>query len=455
MEHPSELVGKTYFIRTFGCQMNLHDSERVSGVLDECGCVCVDDPDDADIVVFMTCCVREKADQHLYGQASAMVSAPTPPSGRRVVAIGGCIAQRDGEKIREHVACADVVFGTSALASLPSLLADAFAGDGGRVAVDTIEEDRPFSTDLPSHRASAFHAWVPIMTGCNNFCTYCIVPYVRGREKSRTMEGIVAEVEKLVSDGVREVTLLGQNVNSYGRNIYGEPRFAELLRRVTATGIERIRFTSSNPKDLSDETIAAMAETPAVMPHLHLAVQSGSTRVLRAMNRSYTREEYLALVARLRAAMPDLALSTDIIVGFPGETEEDFEDTLSLVREAGFSSAFTFIYSPRPGTPAAKMDDDTPREVIQERFDRLAELVAQQAHDANQSDLHQLVSVLVEGCSKKDGGILVGHSEKNRTVHFPLPEGRRAEDLVGSIVDVRVEEARTWYLRGSVEGEPR
>ena len=455
MEHPSELVGKTYFIRTFGCQMNLHDSERVSGVLDECGCVCVDDPDDADIVVFMTCCVREKADQHLYGQASAMVSAPTPPSGRRVVAIGGCIAQRDGERIREHVACADVVFGTSALASLPSLLADAFAGDGGRVAVDTVEEDRPFSTDLPSHRASAFHAWVPIMTGCNNFCTYCIVPYVRGREKSRTMEGIVAEVEKLVSDGVREVTLLGQNVNSYGRNIYGEPRFAELLRRVAATGIERIRFTSSNPKDLSDETIVAMAETPAVMPHLHLAVQSGSTRILRAMNRSYTREEYLALVARLRAAMPDLALSTDIIVGFPGETEEDFEDTLSLVREAGFSSAFTFIYSPRPGTPAAKMVDDTPREVIQERFDRLAELVAQQAHDANQSDLHQLVSVLVEGCSKKDGGILVGHSEKNRTVHFPLPEGRRAEDLVGSIVDVRVEEARTWYLRGSVEGEPR
>ena len=455
MEHPSELVGKTYFIRTFGCQMNLHDSERVSGVLDECGCVCVDDPDDADIVVFMTCCVREKADQHLYGQASAMVSAPTPPSGRRVVAIGGCIAQRDGERIREHVACADVVFGTSALASLPSLLADAFAGDGGRVAVDTVEEDRPFSTDLPSHRASAFHAWVPIMTGCNNFCTYCIVPYVRGREKSRTMEGIVAEVERLVSDGVREVTLLGQNVNSYGRNIYGEPRFAELLRRVAATGIERIRFTSSNPKDLSDETIVAMAETPAVMPHLHLAVQSGSTRILRAMNRSYTREEYLALVARLRAAMPDLALSTDIIVGFPGETEEDFEDTLSLVREAGFSSAFTFIYSPRPGTPAAKMVDDTPREVVQERFDRLAELVAQQAHDANQSDLHQLVSVLVEGCSKKDGGILVGHSEKNRTVHFPLPEGRHAEDLVGSIADVRVEEARTWYLRGSVEGEPR
>ena len=455
MQHPAELVGKTYLVRTFGCQMNLHDSERVAGVLDECGCVCVDDPDDADIVVFMTCCVREKADQHLYGQASAMVSAPKPPSGRRVVAIGGCIAQRDGEKIREHVACADVVFGTSALASLPSLLADAFTGDGSRVSVDTVEEGRPFSTELPSHRAQAFHAWVPIMTGCDNFCSYCIVPHVRGREKSRTMESVVAEVERLVGDGVREVTLLGQNVNSYGRNIYGEPRFAELLRRVAATGVERIRFTSSNPKDLGDDVIAAMAETPAVMPHLHLAVQSGSTRVLRAMNRRYTREGYLELVGRLRAAMPSLALSTDIIVGFPGETEEDFEDTLSLVREAAFSSAYTFIYSPRPGTPAAKIVDDTPREVIQGRFDCLAALVADLAHEANQEDLHQLVGVLVEGSSKKDGDVMVGHSEKNRTVHFSLPEGLSPEDVIGKIVDVRVEEARTWYLRGRVEGGPR
>ena len=455
MQHPAELVGKTYLVRTFGCQMNLHDSERVAGVLDECGCVCVDDPDEADIVVFMTCCVREKADQHLYGQASAMVSAPKPPSGRRVVAIGGCIAQRDGEKIREHVACADVVFGTSALASLPELLADAFTGDGSHVSVDTVEEGRPFSTELPSHRAQAFHAWVPIMTGCDNFCSYCIVPHVRGREKSRTMESVVAEVERLVGDGVREVTLLGQNVNSYGRNIYGEPRFAELLRRVAATGVERIRFTSSNPKDLGDDVIAAMAETPAVMPHLHLAVQSGSTRILRAMNRRYTREGYLELVGRLRAAMPSLALSTDIIVGFPGETEEDFEDTLSLVREAAFSSAYTFIYSPRPGTPAAKIVDDTPREVIQGRFDRLAALVADLAHEANQEDLHQLVGVLVEGSSKKDGDVMVGHSEKNRTVHFSLPEGLSPEDVIGKIVDVRVEEARTWYLRGRVEGGPR
>ncbi len=455
MNRPPELVGKTYCYNTFGGQMNLHDSERVAGVLDECGCVCVGEPDDADIVVFMTCCVREKADQHLYGQASAMVSAPTPPSGHRVVAIGGCIAQRDGERIRENVACADVVFGTSALASLPDLLADAFRDGGGAAHVDVSEEDRPFSTELPSHREQPFHAWVPIMTGCNNFCTYCIVPYVRGRERSRTMESVVSEVERLVADGVREVTLLGQNVNSYGRTIYGEPRFAELLRKVGQTGIERVRFTSSNPKDLSDDTIAAMAEVPAVMPHLHLAVQSGSTRILKAMNRSYTREEYLDLVARLRAAIPGMALSTDIIVGFPGETEEDFLQTLSLVREAAFSSAFTFIYSRRPGTPAAKIPDDTPREVIQERFDRLADQVAKQAHEANQDDLGKVVEVLVEGPSKRDENVLVGHSEKNRTVHFPVPPGLSEREVVGRIARVRVEEARTWYLRGEMEGAPR
>ena len=451
----SSLVGKTYYVKTFGCQMNLHDAERVEGLLEQNGCISVAVPEEADIVVFMTCCVRDNADQRLYGQASAMVSAPKPPCGKRVVAIGGCIAQRDGEKIREHIPVADVVFGTSALSSLPELLLEAFEEDGGKVEVDTVEEGRGFSCDLPSRRAQSFHAWVPIMTGCNNFCTYCIVPYVRGREKSRTIEAVVAECEKLVLDGVREITLLGQNVNSYGRNIYGEPRFAELLREVGKTGIERVRFTSSNPHDLVDETIEAMAETPCVMPHLHLAVQSGSSRVLKAMNRKYTREQYLDLVGRLRNAMPGLALSTDIIVGFPGETEEDFEDTLSMVKEAAFSSAYTFIYSPRPGTPAAKMVDDTPREVIQERFDRLAALVAEQAHDANQLDLGKTVSVLVEGSSKRDDAVMVGHSEKMRTVHFSLPDGLSSENVIGKICDVKVDEARTWYLRGSVVGEPR
>lgn len=449
------LVGKTYFIRTFGCQMNLHDSERVSGLLDSCGCVEVDDPNDADIVVFMTCCVRENADTRLYGQVSAMVSAPTPPGGRRVVAIGGCIAQRDGALIRRYVPNADVVFGTSALASVPRLLEEAFAQESRGVLVDVDEEGGGFSTDLPTHRATSFHAWVPIMTGCNNFCTYCIVPYVRGREHSRPFERIVDECRSLVAEGTREITLLGQNVNSYGRDLYGSPRFDELLRAVGETGIERLRFTSSNPKDLSASVICAMAQTPSVMPHLHLAVQSGSTRVLKAMNRRYTREGYLKLARDLRDAMPGLALSTDIIVGFPGETEQDFEDTLSLVREVGFSSAYTFIYSKRPGTPAAKIVDPTPREVIQERFDRLASLVAQLAHDFNQSDLGTNVEVLVEGTSKRSGSVLVGHSPKNQTVHFDLPDGMLAQELVGKLVDVSVDNARTWYLSGGMVGSPR
>ena len=454
MPRNPQLAGLTYVVKTFGCQMNFHDAERVSGLLDDSGCVEVQSIDEADIVVFMTCCVRENADTRLYGQASAVVSAAPAPHGRRVLAVGGCIAQRDGAALRKHIPSVDVVFGTSALASLPTLLDEARSGGRG-VVVDTIEEGRGFSTDLPSHRAQAFHAWVPIMTGCNNFCTYCIVPYVRGREKSRVFERIVDECRTLVADGVREICLLGQNVNSYGRDLYGDPRFAQLLRAVGETGIERLRFTSSNPKDLSDDTIAAMAQTPSVMPQLHLAVQSGSTRILRAMNRSYTREEYLGLVSRIKAAMPDIALSTDIIVGFPGETEDDFEETMSLVREVGFSSAYTFIYSKRPGTPAARIVDDTPHEVIQERFERLAALVAQLSHDDNQKDLEKVVEVLVEGSSKRDASVMVGHSAKNQTVHFDIPSGWNKDDVIGRIVDVHVDEARTWYLRGTCEGAPR
>lgn len=448
------LVGKTYCIKTFGCQMNLHDSERVSGLLDQSGCICVEHPDEADIVIFMTCCVRENADQRLYGQASAMVSAPPAPSGKRVVAIGGCIAQRDGEKIREHIPVADVVFGTGALHRLPELLLDAFGDDQRVLGVDTSRSKERFSTDLPSHRDQRFHAWVPIMTGCNNYCTFCIVPHVRGREYSRTIESIVRECKLLVADGVREITLLGQNVNSYGKNIYKRPRFGDLLREVGATGIERIRFTSSNPHDLGDDVISAMAETPAIMPHLHLAVQSGSSRILHTMNRKYTREQYLDLVGRLRTAMPNLALSTDIIVGFPKESEEDFVDTLTLVKEAQFASAYTFIYSKRPGTPAARISDDTPHEVIQERFERLTDLVASQALAANQADLGRVAEVLVEGTSKRDDHVMVGHSEKNQTVHFDLPFGKTPDELVGKLVRVRLDYARTWYMRGCLIGEP-
>lgn len=451
----SALVGKTYVVKTFGCQMSFHDSERVAGLLDACGCIPVATPEEADLVVFMTCCVREKADTHLYGQASSMASAPPPPSGRRIVAIGGCIAQRDGADLRRHVPGVDVVFGTSALAELPRLIEQALRHNDGSVEVDTIEEGRGFSTDLPSHRAERFHAWVPIMSGCNNFCTYCIVPYVRGREKSRVFEQVVQECERLKQEGVREVCLLGQNVNSYGRDLYGSPRFAELLRAVGKTGIDRIRFTSSHPKDLTDDTIAALAETPNVMPHLHLAVQSGSTRILRAMNRSYTREEYLARVKRVRELLPDIALSTDLIVGFPGETEEDFLETLSLVDEAQFSSAYTFIYSRRSGTPAARIEDDTPRAVIQERFDRLAHKVEDLAFAANAPYTGQIVESLVEGTSKKDAHVLCGHSPHNQTVLFPLPSGQKAEDFVGRMCRVEIDQARTWYLRGSLVGSPQ
>lgn len=458
MPFDQALAGKTYNIQTFGCQMNLHDSERVSGMLDSHGCLEVSTPDEADIVVFMTCCVREKADTRLYGRVSAMLSAPVPPSGARVVAVGGCIAQRDGEKIRQHIPNVDVVFGTQAIAQVPSLLASSFRAKSNglqELEVDVSEPGSGFSTDLPSHRATSYHAWVPIMTGCNNFCSYCIVPYVRGRERSRELEDVIIECEHLVADGVREICLLGQNVNSYGRDRYGSPRFAELLREVGATGVERIRFTSSHPKDLSAETIAAMSQTPAVMPQLHLAVQSGSSRVLAAMNRHYSREDYLRLVGDIRESMPDIALSTDIIVGFPGETEPDFEQTLSLVEEVGFSSAFTFIYSRRDGTPAAKIRDDTPHEVIQERFERLAKTVEDLAHAANQPFLNATVESLVEGPSDRNARVMVGHSPRNQTVLFDLPDGVDSGDLVGKMVDVDVSEAKTWYLRGAMKGDPR
>ena len=447
------LAGKTYFIRTFGCQMNQHDSERVSGLLDSYGCLMALDPEHADIVVFMTCCVREAADTRLYGQCNSCKSLPPSPSGKRVVAVGGCIAQRDGEGLLTNVDNVNVIFGTHSIAHVAELIAEAFM-DGKR-HIRTNEHEDTDAMSMPWHRETQYHAWVPIMTGCNNFCTYCIVPYVRGREKSRVFERIVDECRRLVDDGVREVTLLGQNVNSYGKDLYGELRFAELLRAVGETGVERIRFTSSNPKDLSPEIINAMAEVSNVMPHLHLAVQSGSSRVLKAMNRSYTREQYIDLAKRIKTAVPGIALTTDIIVGFPGETEEDFEQTLSLVREVGFSSAYTFIYSKRPSTPAAKIEDDTPREVIQERFDRLARLVEDLAHEANQVDLNTTVTSLVEGTSKRDSSVLVGHSPKNQTVLFDLPEGKRAEDYIGKMCDVQVDVAKTWYLRGKLVGEPR
>lgn len=447
-----QINGKTYYVTTFGCQMNMHDSERVAGLLEACGAIPVTHENDADIICYMTCCVRENADQKLYGTVNRMKSAPASPCGKRVICVGGCIAQRDGENIRRHMSDVDVVFGTQQIGSLPELICDCFDEKKDMLHTNTVEDYKTFSTDYPSKRESKYQAWLPIMTGCNNFCTYCIVPYVRGREASRTIESIVEECNFLVEDGVREVTLLGQNVNSYGKNIYGKDCFGELLREVGKTGIERIRFTSSNPHDLTDDIIEAMAETPAVAPHLHLAVQSGSNRILKAMNRKYTAEKYIEVANKLHARMDDFNLTTDIIVGFPGETEEDFQQTLDLVNEVGFASAFTFIYSPRPGTPAAKMNLDIPHEVIQDRFDRLVAAVQDNANKANLKDLNKTVEVLVEGSSKKNDNIMTGHSEKNVTVHFPVLEGVNPQDMVGKFVNVKVDEARTWYLRGDIVG---
>ena len=441
----------TFCIHTFGCQMNKHDSERIAGMLEGLGASMVETIEEADIVVFMTCCVREAADVRLYGQVASLKNVPLragTPLSKRIVAVGGCIGQRDGEKLTEQLPHLDVVFGTHNLGSLPGLLSAAVA-DGAH-HVEVLESSADFPTTLPTAREHSWAAWLPITVGCDNFCSYCIVPYVRGREKSRTLEDIAEEARGYVEAGVREITLLGQNVNSYGRDLYGEPRFVDVLDAVDATGIERLRFATSHPKDLTDEVIARFGTLRSLMPALHLPAQSGSDRILAAMNRRYTREHYLGLIAKLREACPGIALSTDIIVGFPGETEEDFLQTLSLVEEVGYSQVFTFIYSKREGTPAAKLVDDTPREVIQERFDRLVEAVQRCAYEANQAELGKVVDVLVEGVSKRDGAMLAGKSPKNQTVHAPLPEGRSVDELVGAVVPVRVDEARTWYLAGMV-----
>ncbi|MDY3980487.1 MAG: tRNA (N6-isopentenyl adenosine(37)-C2)-methylthiotransferase MiaB [Paraeggerthella sp.] len=441
----------TFCIRTFGCQMNKHESERIAGMLEGLGALMVDSIEDADIVAFMTCCVREAADTRLYGQVASLKNIPLregTPLSKRVVAVGGCIGQRDGEKLTEELPHLDVVFGTHNLGSLPRLLQAAIEEGGHQVEV--LDAASSFPTELPTAREHEWAAWLPITIGCNNFCSYCIVPYVRGREKSRPLEDIVSEAERYVAAGVKEITLLGQNVNSYGRDLYGSPRFAQVLDALDATGIERLRFATSHPKDLTDEVIAKFGSLRSLMPALHLPVQSGSDAVLAAMNRRYTREHYRGLIAKLRDACPDIALSTDIIVGFPGETAKDFEDTYRLLDEVGYHQVFTFIYSKREGTPAASMDDSTPREVIQQRFDRLVDLVQDKAFEANQKDLGATVDVLVEGGSKRDETLLTGKSPKNQTVHAAVPAGLSVKSLTGQTVRVRIDEAKTWYLAGEV-----
>jgi tRNA-2-methylthio-N6-dimethylallyladenosine synthase len=415
---------RSYEVRTYGCQMNVHDSERLSGLLESAGYVRVEDGGQPDVVVFNTCAVRENADNRLYGNLGHLAPVKKQHPGMQI-AVGGCLAQKDRGEITRRAPWVDVVFGTHNIGSLPALLERARHNDEAQVEI--LESLEVFPSTLPTRRESPYAAWVSISVGCNNTCTFCIVPSLRGTEKDRRPGDVLAEVEALVADGVLEVTLLGQNVNSYGVEFGDRLAFGKLLRACgDIEGLERVRFTSPHPKDFTDDVIAAMAETPNVMPSLHMPLQSGSDTVLKAMRRSYRRDRYLGILERVRAAMPDAAITTDIIVGFPGETDDDFEQTLDVVRQARFSGAFTFQYSTRPGTPAAGMDGQVPKAVVQERYERLVALQDDVSWTENKRQVGRRLDVLVaEGEGRKDGAThrLSGRAPDNRLVHFALPDG--------------------------------
>ncbi|MEU6712556.1 tRNA (N6-isopentenyl adenosine(37)-C2)-methylthiotransferase MiaB [Nonomuraea sp. NPDC046802] len=423
---------RTYEVRTYGCQMNVHDSERLSGLLEDAGYVPAPDGEAADVVVFNTCAVRENADNRLYGNLGHL--RPAKMSNPRMqIAVGGCLAQKDQGEIVRKAPWVDVVFGTHNIGSLPVLLERARIA--GEAQVELKESLEVFPSTLPTKRESAYAAWVAISVGCNNTCTFCIVPSLRGKEKDRRPGDILSEVQTLVGQGVLEVTLLGQNVNTYGVEFGDRLAFGKLLRSCGAVeGLERVRFTSPHPAAFTDDVITAMAETPNVMHQLHMPLQSGSDRVLRAMRRSYRAERYLGIIERVRAAMPDAAISTDIIVGFPGETEDDFQATLDVVRQSRFANAFTFQYSIRPGTPAATMPDQIPKEIVQERYERLVALQEEISWEENKKQVGRTLEVLVaEGEGRKDDTTrrLSGRAPDNRLVHFAVgAEAPRPGDMV-------------------------
>ena len=456
----SDEPARRFLVRTFGCQMNEHDSERIAGLLEADGLVAADGVDDADVVVLNTCCIRENADNKLYGTLGHLKSVKDARPDLQI-AVAGCLAQKDRDGVVERAGYVDVVLGTHNVHRAAELLNESRAE--GRSIVEILEaavadDHETFASALPVKREVPWAGWITIQVGCDNSCAFCIVPAVRGKEISRTLDGIVDEVTAAVADGVTEVTLLGQNVNSYGRDLAlaarqaggtdrVRPMFPELLRRVGAVeGLQRVRYTSPHPKDLSLDTIAAMAETPTVCEHLHLPLQSGSDRVLAAMHRGYTAERYLERLAAARAAIDDLAVTTDIIVGFPGETEDDFERTLEVAAEAAYDSAYTFIFSPRPGTEAAEREDEfIAPEVVAERFERLRIVVERSALARHEARIGRVEEVLVEGPSRKDPSVLTGRTRQNKLVHF-ASEPLRA----GSYATVRVTGAAPHHLRGDL-----
>ena len=441
-DSPSSPAGRTYQVRTYGCQMNVHDSERLAGLLEAAGYRRAADGADADVVVFNTCAVRENADNKLYGNLSHLAPRKQAEPDMQI-AVGGCLAQKDREHLLRKAPWVDVVFGTHNIGSLPALLDRARHNRAAQVEI--AEALREFPSNLPTARESAYAAWVSISVGCNNTCTFCIVPALRGKEVDRRPADILAEVESLVAQGVLEVTLLGQNVNAYGVS-FADPdtprdrgAFAALLRACgRIDGLERVRFTSPHPAEFTDDVIEAMAETPNVCPALHMPLQSGSDRVLKAMRRSYRAERYLGIIDRVRAAMPHAAITTDIIVGFPGETEEDFAATLDVVRAARFSAAFTFQYSKRPGTPAAELDGQLPKTVVQERYERLLEVQEQISLESNAALVGSTVELLAAtGEGRKDASTarMSGRARDGRLVHFtPGDAAVRPGDVVTTTV---------------------
>ena len=429
---------RRYHVTTFGCQMNAHDSERIKGMLEELGLGEAPAQEEADVLVFNTCTIREKPDQR-FAAHLAQAGALKERDPDKVIAVGGCYAEAQRERLFSLYPYVDVAFGPGSIPHLGEWLGA--GGEGVARAAFGIAQERSFAGRLPMHRERRFQAWVQISMGCNSKCAYCIVPAVRGREVSRRPGEILAEVEALARQGVREITLLGQNVNSYGRDLGSD--FAELLRACDALdGIERIRFTSPHPKDFRAPVIAAMAECESVCEHAHLPLQSGSTKVLKAMRRTYSRERYLRLVAELRAAIPDLALTTDLIVGFPGETEREFEETVGVVKEVAYDGAFTFVYSPRQGTEAAAMPDQVPEKVKRERIEHLIEVVQRVAAERNRARIGGVEEVLVEGPSRTDPALLRGRTRRNTTVVFA------GEARPGDLVAVRIEGATSTTLRG-------
>ena len=446
---PEEMAGigrgKHFLIRTYGCQMNEHDSETMAGILREMGFAQTDDEREADIILFNTCAIRENAEDKVFGELGHMKSLKRD-NPHLILGVCGCMSQEEAvvNKILAKYQHVDLIFGTHNIHRLPVLLRDAMYSK--EMVVEVWSKEGDIIENMPKLREGSIKAWVNIMYGCDKFCTYCIVPYTRGKERSRRPQDVIAEVRELARLGYKEITLLGQNVNAYGKDLEGGSYgFGDLLDEIRKIDIPRVRFTTSHPRDFDDRLIEVLAKGGNLVEHIHLPVQSGSTEILKKMARKYTREQYLELVRKIKAAIPHVVLSTDIIVGFPGETEEQFQETLSLVEEVGYDSAYTFIYSPREGTPAAAMEDNVPLEVKKERLQRLMDLQNRISLEKNLALQGQVLEVLVEGESKTNPDVLSGRTRTNKLVHFVGDKS-----LIGKFVEVRVTEAKTWTLRGEI-----